>query len=446
MTDTSELSDREREILHLVATGASNKEIARDLYISTNTVKVHLRNIFSKIGVNSRTEAAMYAVSAGLVDAVSTSGENGFAVVSGDGDLNGNYSSETLSRAGGLQVLVSNPWLAGLLFLVLLAAGIVTLYWIRNSQSTTLASDGPPVATPLPRWQVYPSMPTARAGLAAVAYEDRIYAIAGESPDGVTNVLEKYDPSSNDWSTLAPKELPVADVGAVVIGGEIFVPGGRLSDGSMTDVLEIYDPRLDTWRRGASVPLALSAYAIAAFEGKLYLFGGRDADHVLDTVFQYDPEQDTWIERTSMPTARAYAGAAVAGGRIYVVGGFDGNAPLSVNEGYLPGMDGTGENPWTPITPLPDGRYAMGAAGLADIVHVLGGQGALNAKTDVLEFFPQQNKWQTLESKIPQASSSIALVPLETRLFVLGGSVGGAPTGQNLAYQAIYIISIPIVK
>lgn len=446
MTDISELSDREREILHLVATGASNKEIARDLYISTNTVKVHLRNIFSKIGVSSRTEAAMYAVSAGLVDAVSTTGENGFTVVSGDGDLKGSYVSETLSRAGRLQVLVSNPWLAGILFVVLVAAGIASLYWIRNSQSSTLASGGLPVATPLPRWQVYSSMPTARAGLAAVPYEDQIYAIAGETPKGVSNVVEKYNPSSNNWSTLAPKEYPVADVGAVVIGGEIFVPGGRLADGSMTDVLEIYDPRLDTWRRGASLPIASSAYAIAAFEGKLYLFGGQDGDHVLDSVFEYDPEQDTWTARTSMPTARAYAGAAVAGGRIYVVGGFDGDAPLSVNESYLPGMDGSGEKPWNPVAPLPEGRYAMGVAGLADIVHVMGGQGTPNAKTDVLQFFPQQNEWQTLESKIPQASSSIALVPLETRLFVLGGSVGGALTGQNLAYQAIYIISIPIVK
>ncbi|MDQ2997930.1 MAG: response regulator transcription factor, partial [Chloroflexota bacterium] len=65
--DSSQISEREREILRLVATGATNQQIAYQLNISVNTVKVHLRNIFGKIGVASRTEATVFAVRSGLV-------------------------------------------------------------------------------------------------------------------------------------------------------------------------------------------------------------------------------------------------------------------------------------------------------------------------------------------------------------------------------------------
>jgi NarL family two-component system response regulator LiaR len=62
------LTEREIEVLRLLAEGQSNKEIARTLTIGEKTVKTHVSNILAKLGVPSRTHAALYAVRIGLVE------------------------------------------------------------------------------------------------------------------------------------------------------------------------------------------------------------------------------------------------------------------------------------------------------------------------------------------------------------------------------------------
>jgi DNA-binding NarL/FixJ family response regulator len=62
-----ELTERETEVMCLLARGLSNKEIARELTIGEKTVKTHVSNILSKLNVPSRTQAALYAVRTGLV-------------------------------------------------------------------------------------------------------------------------------------------------------------------------------------------------------------------------------------------------------------------------------------------------------------------------------------------------------------------------------------------
>ena len=61
------LTDREMQVLRATAYGQPNKTIAGSLAISPQTVQVHLRNIFSKLGVNNRSEAVAYAIRHGLI-------------------------------------------------------------------------------------------------------------------------------------------------------------------------------------------------------------------------------------------------------------------------------------------------------------------------------------------------------------------------------------------
>ena len=63
------LTRREREILQLAAAGRSNAELARRLWVTEQTVKFHLSNVYRKLNVSNRTEASRWAQLHGLLDA-----------------------------------------------------------------------------------------------------------------------------------------------------------------------------------------------------------------------------------------------------------------------------------------------------------------------------------------------------------------------------------------
>ena len=60
------LSEREQEVLALMALGLSNRQIAHELYLSVDTIKTHVRSVFSKLGVANRTQAALVAADLGV--------------------------------------------------------------------------------------------------------------------------------------------------------------------------------------------------------------------------------------------------------------------------------------------------------------------------------------------------------------------------------------------
>ncbi|MEC0228158.1 response regulator transcription factor [Paenibacillus alba] len=63
-----DLTEREMEVLRLIAKGKSNQELADDLFIGVKTVKFHVTNVLAKLGVEDRTQAAIYAFKHGLAE------------------------------------------------------------------------------------------------------------------------------------------------------------------------------------------------------------------------------------------------------------------------------------------------------------------------------------------------------------------------------------------
>lgn len=442
-----ELSERELEILSLLATGASNKEIASQLSISTNTVKVHVRNIFAKIGAGTRTEAVMYAIKAGLVSGVAvadepgtiSTGDGGAGMAAASGAVGATaeaLASEGTSRTVGRRWLILGAAALG----VLLVAGLAW-WWMQPSRATVPVASGD--AT---RWQSRSALPTPRFGLAAIAYESFIYAIGGQSSQGASGAVERYDPATDAWKSLSAKPTPVYEILAATVGGEIYVPGGRLSADQVTNVLEIYDPLQDRWRQGASLPTGLSAYAIATFEGKLYVFGGWDGTQIVSTLYQYEPARDAWTPVDELPSPRAYAGAAAVGGKIYVMGGYTGRRSLADNLVYQPAHPNAPSS-WSEAQALPSGRHGMGVTSIAEIVEVVGGVEEESSELPLsLSYFPFNNSWQEFGVLENQNPLYPGVATLGNYLYVIGGQVNGQPSGQHLAYQAIYTISFPIIR
>ena len=424
MTDQNNLSGREIEILKLVATGLTNREIAQELTISPNTVKVHLRNIFEKISVASRTEATLYGIEHGLVDV-----------------------------PGGLEVAEPAPptwqdelrkyaWI-GVPLAVLVIVFLVTFTFNILLPPPTPESQA--LAELAERWTSLAPMPAARAGMAAAAYDGEIYAIAGEGPEGVSGSVFNYSPEGDIWAQLSDKPTPVADVHGALIGERIYVPGGRRADGEPTDILEIYDPRRDSWSMGAPLPQAVSAYALVGFEGQMYLFGGWDGTQALDVVYVYDPQTDAWQEGTAMPTARYYAGAAQAGGKIFVFGGWDGDQVFDISESYLPARDQNQEVAWNTEAPMPIPLYAMSTIPVTDIIFFVGGRSPNENETGLFYYSHNQNSWFQEETPGPQGdpisfSSSVAIGGL---IYNFGGRLGERVLARSQSYQAIFTISLP---
>lgn len=459
ITPTSELSEREREILRLVATGASNKEIAHRLHISPNTVKVHLRNIFAKIGVTSRTEAALYAVREGLVQVTAK------ALLKEDFNDSGAENYETGARARppgetmGEGRLPSYPlvnpqkhtrqrlWrmVSFVVIVAILLIGISEFaIALRQPPSIASSTPVPPTAEP-PRWQTQPEMPTARSNFAVAIYDGQIYAIAGEDLTGPIAVVEKFDPATQKWFSLEPKPLAVADVQAAVIGGKIYVPGGRTADG-LADRLEVFNPRGNQWEQRAPLPVKLSAYAMVAFEGKLYVFGGWDGQKHLNTVYEYNPDLDTWVQKTSMPTARSFAGAAVVEGKIYVIGGKNGSRISSMNETYSPEQDSAESFPWASAPPLPLASYGSGITSIAERLYVIGGQTETGKIAPTLVYAPQTKQWESVPD-FPALNGYFArVITLGNNLYVLGGRSDQQFSSQNFSYRGIYTVVLPIIR
>ncbi|MBN1813323.1 MAG: hypothetical protein JXA14_15920 [Anaerolineae bacterium] len=415
------LSEREKEILQLVATGVTNRQVAHRLSISVNTVKVHLRNIFTKLGAESRTEATMIAV------------QEGWVQVDGAGQAPEGESAppSEIPQPAPVAPPLPLPWTKRILLIItlLLVVSGIALTWPREPQDGN--GDGLPFNQPReqPRvilsesgespWQEHAQMPTRRAHLALAAVDGRIFAIAGRDPEGITGAVEIYDPANDIWTRGRDKPIPVTHVSGAAIGADVYVPGGCDDAGTPMQTVEVYDAAADAWRQASPLPKPLCAYALATLAEKLYLFGGWDGRQYVADTYAYDPQTDTWNEATPMPTARGFAAATSLDGRLYVVGGYDDEKELATCAAYEPE---TGQ--WQECAPLTVGRGGLGLVNLNGNLYAIGGGGWSSYLGFNERYNPADDAWSAIETPLIEEWRSPGVVVIEDAIHAVGGWSG----------------------
>lgn len=427
------LTRRETEVLSRLAEGLSNDEIAEQLVISPNTVKVHLRNIFEKMGVQSRTEATMEAV------------RRGWIVVPGLAATLAPQPAAPIPHWPPLRESWALWQSLGLILALLLAA---TLAWWPNrvSQVAVASLDGVTSdlaalrVTPLPRldaarWSSRAAMFTPRSRAAAGLIDGRLYVAGGENASGDSAVLEMYDPAYDAWQSLPPRPVAARSAAAASLGDQLYISGGCAGDQALARS-DRFDPVGRAWHDAPPLPEPRCGHAVVAFDGRLYFFGGWDGAAVVDTLFIFDPVAARWEEGRRLPAARAFAAVLLLEKHIYLLGGYDGSQQRAEMWIYNPLADA-----WSAAPPLPEPRAGLAVAGEGNSIYVIGGgQGSQPHLHERFDLAAQA--WSTLDSPRSGPWHHAVAVMIGPNLHIVGGW-GNDYLALHEAYEASNLLFLP---
>ena len=455
------LSNRELDVIRCLAQGATNKDIASDLTISENTVKVHLRNIYTKLDVSSRTEATTAAMQQGYI---TLPGQEDVPATQMVQDFDGTPSvslpdltppaTELTSMqeilVEGSEKSSTNPArrlpkmaLIGIAVLLALAAA---LYLGQRLLPSEESASGEDVFSEIPigntHWLESRPMPQPRASMAVASVGLDLYQIGGESTDGVDGNVQVFNSVDRVWRQGAEKPTAVADATAAELYGEIYVAGGRTADGQPTSAVEAYSPSQDAWRPVAPLPHPVSGALTLSDGAFLYLIGGIDGQTYLDEAYVYDPAEDTWRPLPALPQPSAFATGGALTGKLIVVGGENDSVVLTACHLFDPT-----ESTWSDCPDMLLARKNAGSAVLLNKLYVIGGTNDDGEITYSEMYDPDSQTWQVINTPMLSESTSwpqLGVGQIETRIFALGGRKGEELLDTNYVFAPlVYQTYIP---
>jgi DNA-binding CsgD family transcriptional regulator len=455
------LSEREMEVARLLSTGASNAEIARELVISPHTVKVHLRNIFEKLQVNSRTEASMLLIQRGWVI---VPGVELAQVEAAPAEPPPPPEPPPLENLPLPVARWQAPFLVGALLLSLALVLLPNMVSSAQAPLNLLTDAGQPLTAPAsvrlePRWEMRTPLQAPLSRLAMVALNNHLYAVGGETSSGeAADTVAVYDLDTNEWSQATPLPQPLANAALAAANGRLFVAGGagpgtaasvngNLNSGAgahnLSDRLYALDTATGEWSDVGSLPEPLAGAALVTDSESLYLIGGWDGHNMRDEIWRYPigaaATPGSWQLLGHLSTPRAFLGAAMVGGEIYIAGGYDGQRELDLAEVFTPA---SGERRQLPSMGTARGGLSLVYDGLA--LYALGGGWTRSISTHE-RYDTVTNAWSNFPSPIQNEWRNLGAAAVDGHLYLVGGW-SGTPLDTHLEYQSSFRALLPVIS
>jgi DNA-binding CsgD family transcriptional regulator len=293
----SELSERELQILLLVAQGLSNRQIAGQLDISDNTVKVHVRNIFAKINVASRTEASLYAVRHGLL-VVENQPVAPVSIVAPPPPLI--IPVDTMRPARRW-----HWWMLAVIGGVVIAGGGL-VWWTTQTPVAPVIRQQSSAPT---RWARLPALPNPQPAQQLVVYAGQLYAFTGNH--GAQWL--QFDGATRTWIALA--DLPFV----VPTGAKVWADGAGLWVVGSDDGRGVWRWDGQKWQVQPAIPATLDVATVVRVDGVLLVLGHISATAGL-SAWTLSPQSQSWQPGVDFTHAVTDVQLVVLEGVVYLFG------------------------------------------------------------------------------------------------------------------------------
>jgi DNA-binding CsgD family transcriptional regulator len=446
--DHVELTAREREVLAMVVEGKTNREIGAALFISESTAGVHVSNILAKLGVASRTEAAAFAIHAGLVGTPPAAAEEAApepveppflpppTVPTGwRARLRAQMRRHPRSTAiAGGAVVVLAAITTGLAYAVLtgdrptgVAGPSSTPIALASDEATpsptALGSHSP---TPSPSGSATPTPSDSSSGTSA--------ATASPTPARTNAPIAAPTPTPNvTWREVGTIDLECCHTATLLADGSVLVVGGY-PVGCAT--ARRFDPGSDGWTTEEPMDAERCDHtATALVDGRILVTGGGSTA----TTEAFDPETGAWSATGNLSEPRwLHTATRLADGRVLVVGGI---RPFQefVEMDFTPIASAEVFDPrtgaWTTINGPAAPRYGHTATLLpnGDVLVAGGRRGCCGALSSAELFDPATQAWSAADAMVRGREHAVALLLPDGRVLVAGGSNGGEISSESVA-------------